>query len=188
MQLLVVDCCVREEESRTRRWYEGYLQTLPQQTQVEKLFLTREAVAPLTAETLAERDRLLAAGETQDPRFRFARQFREADEILIAAPYWDLSFPALLKAYLEQVSVCGITFAYVGADCVGLCKARRLLYFSTCGGFVGPQHLGAAYVRGLAAMFGIPETVEYTLEGLDIDPSRADALLEAAIAGLSGER
>ena len=32
--------------------------------------------------------------------------------IVIAAPYWDLSFPAVLKTYLEQINVLGVTFDY----------------------------------------------------------------------------
>ena len=36
----------------------------------------------------------------------------EADEIVIGAPYWDLSFPAALKTYLEHCCVCDVTFHY----------------------------------------------------------------------------
>ena len=34
--------------------------------------------------------------------FRYAKAFAEADEILIAAPFWDLAFPAILRNYIEK--------------------------------------------------------------------------------------
>ena len=58
------------------------------------------------------RTKMLADGAFQDPLFGLARQFAAADRIVIAAPYWDLSFPAALKQYVEQINVLGITFIY----------------------------------------------------------------------------
>ena len=59
---------------------------------------------------LRRRDQLIASGDFQDPLFALARQFAQAEIIVIAAPYWDLSFPAVLKQYLEHINVLGITF------------------------------------------------------------------------------
>ena len=47
--------------------------------------------------------------------FRYARQFAAADKIVIAAPLWDLSFPAQLKVYLENIYVTGIVTKYSDA-------------------------------------------------------------------------
>ncbi len=55
---------------------------------------------------------LIASRQFDDPYFRYARQFAGADEIVIAAPYWDLSFPSVLKVYLEHICITGITFQY----------------------------------------------------------------------------
>ena len=58
--------------------------------------------------------------------FDLARQFARAEIIVMAAPYWDLSFQAALKQYLEQVNVVGITFRYSEeGQPVPLCRARR---------------------------------------------------------------
>ncbi|MDO5548857.1 MAG: NAD(P)H-dependent oxidoreductase [Eubacteriales bacterium] len=178
--MLVIDCCIRGEESATRTYYEAYLETLPASTPVEIVKLAEEALTPLSAEDVRRRDR----GDFDDAFFRYARQFREADEILIAAPFWDLSFPSLLKVYLEQVCVTGLTFGYEDGACVGYCKAKRLLYFSTCGGFVGENHLGFEYVKAVAAMLGIHSCVPYVIEGMDIDPSRREQILQEKIAEL----
>ena len=182
--MLVIDCCLRGEDSATRRYYQAYLEAAAPE-RVEMVELARLGLRPLDWETLALRDRLSAEGRFDHVLFHLARQFRDAEEILIAAPFWDLSFPSLLKVYLEQVSVAGLTFGYTQeGQCVGHCRARRLLYFSTCGGYVGEEHLGFAYVKALGAMLGIPECVPYILEGLDIDPARREAVLAEGIGRL----
>lgn len=85
--------------------------------------------------------------------------------------------------------VTGLTFGYAeDGACVGYCRAKRLLYFSTCGGFFGERNLGFEYVKALAAMLGIETCVPYIAEGLDIDPARRDEVLEQAIAGCKARR
>ena len=185
--MLVIDCCLRGEDSATRRSYQAYLEAAAPE-RVEMVELARLGLRPLDWETLALRDRLSAEGRFDHVLFHLARQFRDAEEILIAAPFWDLSFPSLLKVYLEQVSVAGLTFGYTQeGQCVGHCRARRLLYFSTCGGYVGEEHLGFAYVKALGAMLGIPECVPYILEGLDIDPAQRETVLAEGILRLRSQ-
>ena len=104
-----------------------------------------------------------------DPIFSLSRQFAEADDIVIGVPYWDLSFPAAFKTYLEHVSVCELTFHYTeDARCEGICKAKRITYITTCGGFVEGANFGYEYIVGIAKMFGIPEVRFVAAEGLDI--------------------
>ena len=90
-------------------------------------------------------------------------------DIVIGVPYWDLSFPAAFKTYLEHVSVCELTFHYTeDARCEGICKAKRITYITTCGGFVEGANFGYEYIVGIAKMFGIPEVRFVAAEGLDI--------------------
>ena len=182
--MLIIDACVRGGDSATRRYYEAYLETLPEKPVCEIVYLGDVEAKPLIAKTLAARDALIRAGRLDDEAFRLAKQFRDADEILVAAPLWDLSFPAVLKAYFENVSVAGLTFRYTETGSVGLCRAKKLTYFSTAGGFTNGHHLGYEYVRALAGLFGISETVLYSAEGLDVNPAQREAVLADAIARL----
>ena len=114
--------------------------------------------------------------------FRLARQFQQADVIVIAAPYWDLSFPAVLKAYLENIYVTGLVSEY-GADGIphGLCRAKKLYYVTTAGGPYLPDY-SYDYLRALAVgCFGIPETELIKAEMLDVDGFDAQALVEQAV-------
>ena len=182
--LLVIDCCLRGDDSATRAYYQAYLRVAGEQD-IQIVELDRLGLKPLNGETLRERDKLIGAQDFGSEQFFLARQFREADELLVAAPFWDLSFPSLLKVYLEQVTVNGLTFGYdEQGHCHGFCRARRLLYFSTCGGFYGERHLGYEYVKALGSMLGIPLCVPYILEGLDIDPTKRGDIVTQAIDNL----
>lgn len=193
MKVLVVDCCIRKEKSATRKLLESYIQSrvlvgaapYGEAPEIERLYLTEEKLAPLSDEDVEHRLKLLSDGRLDDPIFRYSKQFSSADEILIAAPYWDWSFPSLLKVYMENVSVSGITFVYRGPNPTGLCKAKRILYFSTCGGFTEGPHEGVAYIRRIGRAFGINEVLEYTIEGLDIDPQKREKVLAHGIKKLS---
>lgn len=175
-------------DSATRRYYSAYLEKA-EARDTEILELCGLEIAPLNRELLRRRDALCAQRRFEDGMFDLARQFQAAEEILIAAPYWDLSFPSLLRVYLENIMVSGLTFGY-GADgrCVGYCRAERMLYFSTCGGDCRPRHLGFEYLRALCGMLGIAECTPFIVEGMDIDPSRREEILARAVAALPQAR
>ena len=177
--ILFVDACVREQ-SRTRRLASYVLEQL--EGQVTELRLEREPMAPLDGALLERRNKAAQEGRFSDELFRYAHLFADADEIVIAAPYWDLSFPALLKTFLEQVCVVGVTFRYDETGMPeGLCKARRLIYVTTVGGVGLPEEFGYGYVSGLARQyFGIPETRCIKAEGLDIIGADVPELLKQA--------
>ena len=96
---LYINCCVREE-SRTDRLARAVLQKLGGDFTELKLY--EENLKPLDRETLNKRTALIEQGDYSDQMFDYAKQFANADKIVIAAPYWDLSFPATLKTYIES--------------------------------------------------------------------------------------
>ena len=146
--------------------------------EITELNLNIEDIAPLNTELLEKRESLLKEGKLDDPMFRYAKQFANADEIVIAAPFWDLSFPAKLKIYLEQITVSGITFKYLNGHPSGLCKAKKLTYITTSGGPIFDD-FGYAYVKTLAQKFyGIEKTEAVRAMNLDVDLISAEELLE----------
>ena len=177
--ILFVNACVRKE-SRTRILAEQLLMKLDQPAVEVRLAEVPFPVAD--ADFLLTRDRLIAEGAFDSPVFRLARQFAAAETIVIAAPYWDLSFPAALKQYMEQINVLGITFKYTQSGApVGLCRARRLFFVTTAGGCFVPEEFGFGYIKALARNFyGIPDVRLIKAVGLDLDGADPDALLRSA--------
>lgn len=176
--ILFINACVRKE-SRTNRLASCLLAGIEDEVIEVR---TADIVFPITDEVfLDSRDLLIAKGAYDDPMFDLARQFAEADMIVIAAPYWDLSFPASLKQYIEQINVLGITFRYTEEGVPqGLCRADRLVYVTTSGGDYCPDDYGFGYIRALATGFyGIQDVRQIRATGLDIIGRDPEAILEA---------
>ena len=188
MKLLFVDCCIsqRGEDSRTRRLAGAFLtafrETWPGADVETVAPETLLALRPFDVEMLNERDALASVGAWDAPVFDLARQFRAADAILVAAPFWAMSFPAALRTYIEYISANGLTYHYDEAGCHGDCKARRLVYLTSGGDFEREDSVGVVYWRQLAAMFGIPRFDYVFAGGLDAAPEKAEETLAGACA------
>ena len=178
MGVLFVNACLRGEESRTLELCRQYLSGIED---VEEVDLGRLRLQPFYGEDVAYRAQLEVAHDYDDPIFDLSKQFARADEIVIGAPYWDLSFPAALKVYIEHVSVMDVTFHYTDdAVCEGLCRARHITYITTCGGKVAGANLGYEYFCGIARMFGVPEVRFAAAEDLDVAGIDVAAQMAAA--------
>ena len=185
MKLLFIDGCVsqRGPASRTRALSGAFLsafQAAHPEAEVETVVLETLDAKPFLPAALDERDALASIGAFDAPVFDLARQFRGADRIVAAAPFWDLSFPAAMRTYIEHISVNGLCYHYEADGCHGDCRGTRLAYLTTGGDFQRPESLGVLYWKQLSAMFGIPRFDYVFAGGLDVDPAKTAALLEAA--------
>ncbi len=212
--ILFVNACVRGDRSRTYALCREYLGGLKKRgAKVREVDLQLTHLSPLSDQKVAFRSQLARRGVFEDDIFDLAHQFAEADQIVIGAPYWDLSFPAALKTYIEHVSVDGITFRFTpDARYVGLCRARRITYITTSGSILGVPaddssmgataddspyaartgfapapgcNLGYDYVCAIAKMFGIPEVRYASAEGLDAEGVNINDSMEGCRAQLS---
>ena len=188
MKLLIVDCCIsqRGKGSRTRQlleaFQEAFCRTHPE-AEVETVSpQTLLALGPFDPAALDERDALASVQAWDAPVFALARQFRTADAVAVAAPFWDLSFPAALRTYIEYISANALPYPYEADGCHGDCRAQRLVYLTTGGDVEREDSLGVLYWRQLCAMFGIGRFDYVFAGGLDLDPARAPELLESACA------
>ena len=184
-QILFINACVRPC-SRTLELANTLLRELNGEVREVKLY---EAALPaLDLAGMEKRDQATRENDFSDPAFEEARRFAAADVIVIAAPYWDLMFPAVLKTYLENITVSGLTFRYTSEGRPeSLCKAKALHYITTAGGFIGQNDFGFSYVKTLAqSFFGIAEVKRYAAEGLDIFGNDAEAIMEKAKTQIVG--
>ncbi len=188
-RILFVDACFREG-SRTRRLAEhllGELSARCPSAVIDTFSLERERLLPLFADDLAKRGALQAAGRFDDPMFDAAKRLSAADILVIAAPYWDFSYPAALKAWIEHICAVGVTFDYsADGSCFSLCRARRLYYVVTCGGRIPEPDFGFDHLRALCArFFAVPEAVRFAAEDLDQPGTDVDAVLKEAESAIS---
>lgn len=186
-KLLFLNACIDRERSRTLRIARAAVSVLEDRGyETEEIVLEDEYVLPMTTEILGKRNTLLKEGRYDDPLFSNARTFRDADRVIIAAPFWDFGFPSVLKTYLESVSCPGITYRYTPeGELVGLCRAERITYITTRGGFVSDEKdLGFATIGELGNYFGIPEVDCISANAMDIPTTDVDATINRVIEEL----
>lgn len=179
MNILYINACVRKD-SRTNELAQFALSKL--QGNIEEINLNLEKIEPLHKEQLELRDNLIKEKNYNHSMFKYAKQFANADVILISAPYWDLSFPAILKTYIENINVNGITFSYSEKGYpISLCKAKKLTYITTSGGPIISDAFGFGYIKSLAENFYRINNINYIkAEGLDIFGASIQEILEKA--------
>ena len=180
-KILHINCCPRKE-SRTKRLADALLKKLGN---YEELKLYQEKILPLNEERLEHRTALIEKGNYDDEYFKYARQFADADIIVISAPFWDLSFPAILKVYIENIYITGIVSRYSDdGSPLGLCKAKKLYFVTTAGGPFD-ERFGYDYIKALALeYFGIKEVALIKAEILDIDGNDSETILLNAIKNI----
>ncbi|CAK7046004.1 FMN-dependent NADH-azoreductase [Tissierella sp. P1] len=117
---------------------------------------------------------------------KYAYQFAEVDKYVIAEPMWNLSIPAILKAYMDYVCVTGITFKYTEEGPVGLCTGKRAINISARGGNYSVEpfsayEMGDRYLRTIFGFFGITDFTTIAADGLDVMGNDVDHILEKTI-------
>jgi len=177
-KILFINACIRPE-SRTLE-LAGYLLSFLR-GEVEEVNLEQEKILPLNAQRLQYRQMLLSNGRFDDPMLRYGRQFKQADTIVIAAPFYDFSFPSALKVYFEAIANVGLTFYYdENEQPQTLCRAKRVYYVSTAGSeFV--QSFGFDYVKTMLDNFyHIHEAHCFYADRLDLMNSDSRQIVEKA--------
>lgn len=177
--ILFINVCVRKE-SRTKRLAECLLKKL--NDEIKEVTLEKEGISPLDNKTLELRTKLAESKNYNNPIFDYAKDFAKADTIVIASPFWDLSFPASLKCYIEAINIPGLTFEY-SPDGIpyGLCKAKKLYYVTTSGGKIFNEEYGFGYIKSLCNNFyGIKDVSFIKAENLDVVGSDVESILKDA--------
>ena len=175
-KILFINACIRPN-SRTLELAKYVIERLS--GEVEEVKLCDEKLFPLTLKEMELRDISAKNKDFSSNIFNLAKQFVTADVIILAAPYWDLMFPAVVKNYFENITVNGLTFAY-GENGIphGLCKAKKLIYVTTSGGPI-VYNFGFDYVSALAKCFyGITEVQFVSAQGLDVYGANVPKIIE----------
>ncbi len=112
-----------------------------------------------------------------------ANKFIEYDKYIISSPMWNLSIPAILKAYIDLITVKGVTFEYnrLGIP-IGLAKEKKAVYLGTRGGgYPFPLSLIAfdmRYIKYIFRFIGIKNFKSFILENIDKSPEKTKQNLE----------
>lgn len=164
--LVVINACVRQADSRTLRIAGPVIEALAKRYKITRYDLPDMDIVPLNPELFTER----GLGEIPSWASEAASAIAGADRILIAAPFWDMSFPAVLKCFFEQTSLFDITFTNNGNTCVGLCKAPKVLYITTRGMDIPTGNLreqATPYLKALGSLWNLGELTTISARNMD---------------------
>ena len=182
MKLVVINACVRQADSRTLRIAEPVIKALAERYETIRYDLPEmESIVPLTPALFAERGN----GIIPSWALEAAKAIAAADCILIAAPFWDMSFPAVLKCFFDLTSLFDITFTDNGKTCAGLCKAPKVLYITTRGMDIStgdPREQATPYLRAIGSLWNLGEITTIAATNMDYStPEEIERKIEAAI-------
>ena len=173
-KLLYIKANIKSEgESRTFKVSDSFIEEYKKNNpkdEVIVLDLYKENIDFLRAEDLGKIFGPKDEESSNNPILKYAYQFAEADKYVIASPMWNLSIPAILKAYIDYVSVTGITFKYTAEGPVGLLKDKKAVHIVSRGGEYAnaPYEMGDRYLRTILGFFGISEIETIAVENVDV--------------------
>lgn len=113
-------------------------------------------------------------------------QYVAADKYVFVSPMWNFSFPPVLKAYIDAVSIAGKTFKYTENGPVGLLQDKKAIHIQASGGVYseGPAagfESGHSYLAKIMQFHGVPSFEGIFVEGMAAAPDNADAIKAKAI-------
>ena len=117
-------------------------------------------------------------------------QFVAADKYIFAAPMWNMSYPPMVKAYIDGAMVVqGKTFAYTEHGPVALLRGqdKKAVILEASGGqYLGTPmeaHTSASnYLKGMLNYIGIDDVEVITAEGMAQMPEQRDEIIKVADA------
>jgi FMN-dependent NADH-azoreductase len=187
-KILYVESCINVSSSRTARLAKAYLakRLTAGDAEVETVVLEDADLQALNTKSLSYREQCIRERDFSDPLFDFAKSFAAADELVIAAPFWDFSFPSMLKIYLESICVRDLTFCYTETGSIAnLTKISSVTYITTAGGYIDADNCGCGYIKKLCSgLFGVKEFRFINAQGLDIYGNDPEKLLAQAIEAI----
>ena len=182
-KLVFINACVRQSDSRTIRIAEPIVAALSKRYEIIRYDLPDMDIVPLNPRLFSER----GAGEIPGWAMEAAKDIADADRIVISAPFWDMSFPAVLKCFFEQTSLFDVTFTDTGKTCKGLCKAPKVLYITTRGMDIStgdPREQATPYLKALGALWNFGKLTTIAAQNMDYS---APEVIESKIAACTDE-
>ncbi len=183
VQVLLVNACPRGSASRSLYLSDCLLRFLRNEGEIRLRThdLCRMELKPLDGPHLMEREALCNRHDFHGPLFAPARDLMECELLVIAAPYWDLSFPSVLKVWIEHMFVRNLTFVYRRNEPQGLCPVKHGVYLTTSGSPMNGMDFGFPYIREAMRFLGVPSMDVISAEGLDLEGARTEEILQRAV-------
>ena len=183
-KLFYVDACLREG-SNTKKIADAIFDELSDKYEMETVRLSDCSFPIVNNDILNDR----ANGIVPEEYVEMAKKLAAADRLVIAAPFWDMSFPSALKVFFENMSLFNVTFTSDEKECFGLCKAEKVLYITTRGMNISTGddlEQATPYIKALSKLWGLGELYVISAQNMDYctEEQREEKIKNAIEEGL----
>ena len=183
-KIFYVDACLRTG-SNTKKIADAIIAKLAERYEIETVRLSGNAFPVVNNDILNDR----ANGIVPDEYVEMAKNLADADRLVIAAPFWDMSFPSALKVFLENMSLFNVTFGSNEKECYGLCKAEKVLYITTRGMNINTGDAleqATPYIKAIGKLWGLGELHVISAQNMDYstEEQKAEKVRNAIEEGL----
>lgn len=179
-KIFYIDSCLRSG-SNTKVIADTLIDRLSERYEVETIKLSDYDFPIVKDDILNERSN----GYVPEEYVQIARKIADADRLVIAAPFWDMSFPSVLKVFFENMSLFNVTFASNEKECYGLCKAEKVLYVTTRGMNIktgDEMEQATPYIKAISRLWGLGELHVIAAENIDYStPEQIEEKIQNAI-------
>ena len=140
----------------------------------------------IAANYLADNERSAVHKEALAVSDRIVREVQEADVLVIGAPMYNFSIPAVLKAWIDMLARARLTFRYTEDGPEGLLKGKKAYVIVPTGGVpIGsPVDFVTPYLKQVLGFVGIADIEFIGAKGADRDDGTALDEARARIADL----
>lgn len=170
-KLVYIDACIRDELSRTKRIATPLINELKRKYEVATYVINDLNLNIVQKDLINKR----LKGDIPSYIIDWAETIRDADRVVISAPFWDMSIPSALKVFIELCSILNITFNSNDKTCYGNCKSQKLLYITTRGMDISTRDKldqGTSYLEALSSLWGLGEVIVVSAQNMDYSTSQ----------------
>lgn len=162
-------------------------------SEIHHLDLYKVGIPSLDADILNARSKLEWGSELEQlpeiERSKLARldelvdQFIQADKYVFVNPMWNFSYPPVMKAYIDAITVAGKTFSYTRNVPIGLLQNKRALHIQASGWVysTGPDagdEAGHRHLKSIMRFIGVTDLQALFIEGHDQYRDRSKEIKE----------
>lgn len=187
------------EKSKGLQIGEAFLETYQEvrpEVEIKRIDLFALDFVQMDADLVSARGKLAGYGYTLDQltdceREKILKMHALADEFIsydyyvFVSPMWNLSSPAVLKAFTDNLFVSGKTFAYTPDGPKGLLANKKAIHIQTRGGkYIGTPmeqlESGDRYLKIALRFLGIEVMDTLVAEGFDLYPKKIPEMVAEA--------
>jgi len=169
-KILFINSCYNYEKSRTlylsNKLFKKF--DIDSKFDFEEIRLKDLHLLPLSEEKLKLRFDLANKHLFDMDMLTYSKKILSADIVVIAAPFYDFSYPAILKLFIENISMPNLMYNYTNEGYQGYARGRKFIYITTRGANMpDSEDFGYLNLDRMFKLFGFKESQLIGFGGTD---------------------